>query len=209
VGWGELVGLGVGVGWFVFALAVSGTDLYVGGIFTTAGNIAKWDGANWSALGTGVSGPPYVRTVSALAVLGTHLYVGGTFTSAGGSAVNNIAQWDGTGWSALGSGMNGPVLALAVLGTNLYVGGGFTMAGGKPATFIAKADITTFTITRTSTNAVMVWWPSALAGSLQQNIDLNTTNWTAPSENVTSNDSINYIIVNPPSGNRFYRLFKP
>src|ERR1019366_1654117 len=45
----------------VYALAVSGTNLYVGGEFTTAGgvtanNIAKWDGNAWSALGSGVNG---------------------------------------------------------------------------------------------------------------------------------------------------------
>src|SRR5207244_737271 len=45
----------------VFALAVSGTNLYAGGLFTTAGGgnanyIAKWNGSSWSSLGSGVSG---------------------------------------------------------------------------------------------------------------------------------------------------------
>ena len=44
----------------VYALAMSGSDLYAAGEFTTAGgnsanNIAKWDGNSWSALGTGFS----------------------------------------------------------------------------------------------------------------------------------------------------------
>lgn len=44
----------------VNALAVQGNDLYVGGIFSAAGgiivsNVARWDGAAWSSLGTGVS----------------------------------------------------------------------------------------------------------------------------------------------------------
>ena len=43
---------------FVYALAVSGTNLYAGGSFSTAGGvpanfIAKWDGSTWSALGSG------------------------------------------------------------------------------------------------------------------------------------------------------------
>jgi len=126
---------GVGGGG-VYALAVDGTSLYVGGYFTTAGgvtvnNIAKWNGTTWSALGTGanvgVIGSGGYAAVNALAVDGTNLYVGGYFTTAGGVAVSNIAKWDGTTWSALGSGINGGVSALAVDGAgNLYVGGSFT-----------------------------------------------------------------------------------
>src|SRR5437870_3311131 len=45
----------------VYALALSGSDLYAGGLFTTAGDttanyIAKWDGSNWTALGSGIGG---------------------------------------------------------------------------------------------------------------------------------------------------------
>ena len=40
---------------------MSGTNLYAGGYFTTAGGvpanyIAKWDGSAWSALGSGMNG---------------------------------------------------------------------------------------------------------------------------------------------------------
>ena len=130
--------LGSGVDWAVEAVAVSGTDLYAGGRFTTAGgvaatNIAKWNGSAWSALGAGIHGG-----VFALAVSGTNLYVGGGFTTAGEVTANRIARWNVSGWSALGSGMNNPVWALAVSGTNLYVGGGFTTAGEVTANYIAK-----------------------------------------------------------------------
>src|ERR1035438_8841136 len=52
---------GLGGSTVVQALAVSGTNLYVGGWFTTAGGvtvngIAKWDGNAWSALGSGMDG---------------------------------------------------------------------------------------------------------------------------------------------------------
>jgi len=87
----------------VQALAVNGTDLYAGGIFTTAGGvpanyIAKWNGMSWSALGTGTGG-----SVWALAASGMDLYVGGGFGTAGGVTVNYIAKWNGTSWSALGT----------------------------------------------------------------------------------------------------------
>ena len=100
-------------GSYVSALAVSGSTLYAGGMFTTAGghaanDIAQWNGSSWSALGSGVSeGDLYGPYVSALAVSGGTLYAGGNFTTAGGSAANYIAQWNGSSWSALGSGMTG------------------------------------------------------------------------------------------------------
>jgi len=45
----------------VWAIAVSGSDVLLGGQFTQAGpvpvnNIARWDGTNWSALGSGIGG---------------------------------------------------------------------------------------------------------------------------------------------------------
>ncbi|HOA06068.1 MAG TPA: hypothetical protein PKH86_09500, partial [Candidatus Fermentibacter daniensis] len=74
----------------VLALAVSGTDVYVGGDFTQAGGspanyIARWDGSSWHSLGSGVD-----KWVYAIAVSGTDVYVGGDFTQAGGSPVNYI-----------------------------------------------------------------------------------------------------------------------
>jgi hypothetical protein len=56
----------------------------------------------------------------------------------------------------------------------------------------------------------MVYWLSPSMGyNLQVNTNLATTNWVSPTESVTDNGTIKYIIVNPPTGNRFYRLFKP
>ena len=132
-------------GTYVFALAVSGSTLYAGGSFTTAGgvqvnNIAAWNGSAWSALGAGMGGV-YEPCVYALAVSASTLYAGGWFTSAGGVAATNIAAWNGSTWSALGAGMTGvydpAVSALAVNGNTLYAGGTFTNAGGVAATNIA------------------------------------------------------------------------
>jgi hypothetical protein len=136
-GWVNL-GSGIDIKGSVYALAVSGTDLYVGGGFTTAGgvpasNIAKWDGGAWSVLGSGMD-----REVWALAVSGSNLYAGGYFALAGGMPAKSIAKWDGRAWSTLDSGVNGSVSALAVSGTTLYAAGSFTTAGGVPATNIAR-----------------------------------------------------------------------
>jgi hypothetical protein len=122
----------------VSALAVSGSDLYAGGRFTTASgnvanNIAKWNGSDWSALGLGMSDLVY-----ALAVSGTNLYAGGLFRTTGGNEVNYVAKWGGSSWVPLGSGMNSSVFTLAVSGDDLYAGGAFSTAGGNAAFSIAK-----------------------------------------------------------------------
>jgi trimeric autotransporter adhesin len=123
----------------VRALAVSGGDLYAGGVFTSAGGVganrvARWNGASWSSLGSGIVD----GWVNAVAVKGSDVYVGGSFTTTAGSPGNSIARWNGTSWSALGSGTDGEVHALAVSGGDLYAGGAFATAGGVSARCIAK-----------------------------------------------------------------------
>jgi hypothetical protein len=56
--------------------------------------------------------------------------------------------------------------------------------------------------------------PSAVSSpstgwNLQQNTNLSTTNWVAPLETVNDDGTNRFIIVNPPAGNRFYRLKNP
>lgn len=116
---------------YVYALAVSGSTLYAGGYFTSAGddaganNIAQWNGTSWSSLGSGMN-----SVVSALAVSGSTLYAGGVFTAAGDDTnANYIAAWDGKSWSSLDSGVNSSVSALAASGNTLYAAGYFTAVG--------------------------------------------------------------------------------
>mgnify|MGYP001363851805 CR=1 FL=1 len=123
-----------------------GPELYAGGVFGTAGgvavgNIAKWDGSSWAALGSGLNGE-----VRALTVYddggGPELYAGGNFTSAGGVAANRIAKWDGSSWASLGSGMNNTVHALTVYddggGDALYAVGDFTYSIDSGDSYLAK-----------------------------------------------------------------------
>jgi hypothetical protein len=145
--------LGSGTDEWVFAVAVTGTDVYMAGSFTMvggvpAGGIAKWDGSNWSALGSSTSGFGY-----AIALSGNDVYVGGSFTTAGGVTANNIAKWDGSTWSALGSGTNGPVGEIALSGSDMYVGGNFTTAGGVTVNYIAKWDGSNWSALGSGTNA--------------------------------------------------------
>ena len=68
----------------MFSWTFNGGDLYVGGVFNQAGttlatNVAKWDGATWSALGNGLRG----SGVESIAVLNGSVGATGIFTNSG------------------------------------------------------------------------------------------------------------------------------
>lgn len=114
----------------VFALAITEVgDIIAAGDFDSAGgvsarNIARWDGSQWHAMGTGVGDAN--NSADALAVIGSNIYVGGEFITAGGSSAKHLAVWNVSSWSPVGGGTDNDVLALAAQGNSLYVGGSFT-----------------------------------------------------------------------------------
>ncbi|MBF9222359.1 LamG-like jellyroll fold domain-containing protein [Hymenobacter ruricola] len=204
-----------GVSSTVNALAVSGTDVYVGGQFSSTyaaagqpplNRLARWDGSAWNKVGplqNGASG-----TVNAVAVAANgDVYVGGTFTSVGLVVANNVARWDGTAWSGLGNGtaaptatnngVSAPVYALAVRGTDLYVGGQFgatyTPAGQQLLRFVARWDGTAWNglgngAAATSTNNGVnniVYALAASATDLYVGGNFTTANTTAGGQALT------------------------
>ena len=124
-------------------------DLYVGGKFTNiagianADYIAKWNGSNWSSIGTGTNAP-----VECLAINpdNGYLFIGGTFTLAGGVPDTiRIAYWNGSSWVAMASGLNGGVRALTFHANgNLYVGGGFTDSDSTNGDYVCIWNGTSF-----------------------------------------------------------------
>ncbi|UCC52965.1 MAG: hypothetical protein JSV68_03175 [Anaerolineaceae bacterium] len=134
-------GLGGSSSPYVRALAVTGSDLYVGGDFTQTGdgklmnlgNIARYNlsSRTWHALANqGLDG-----SVHSLLVSGGDLYVGGDFTQTGDGTLANlgsVARYNiaaGT-WHALPNlGMDGSVYSLAASGNYLYLGGFFDQTG--------------------------------------------------------------------------------
>lgn len=125
----------------------AGNDLYVGGIFNSAGGlpalgIARWDGTDWHQVGGGVNGQ-----IRAMQVhddgSGAALYVAGDFTLVSDPTIRDIAKWDGKQWSALGSGLSAAdVYALTVMddgsGPALFAGGQFSIPGQWSSKNIAK-----------------------------------------------------------------------
>ncbi|RJP55070.1 MAG: DNRLRE domain-containing protein [Anaerolineaceae bacterium] len=156
--WSAMDGISSPISGGVYAVTISGTDVYVGGVFTSlngineADKIAKWDGAAWSALGHNGAGEGALTSyVNAIAVNGNRVYVGGNFTNVTnvdstvlGSA-DYVAMWDGANWFALGSdgasngSLNGIVQTLLLVDSDLWVGGNFQNANNNGA-IVKEAD---------------------------------------------------------------------
>jgi hypothetical protein len=129
------------------------------------------------------------------------------------------AQQYSIGWYKItgggGASSNGQYSVSGAIGQpdagGAMTGGNFSVTGGFWSLYAVQTPgAPLLQILLTTTNTAMVFWPSPSAGfNLQMNANLATTNWAAPAETVTDNGTIKYIIVNPPAGNRFYRLKSP
>ena len=114
-----------------------------------------------------------------------------------------------------GSSSNGPYTLSGIIGQHAaggpMNGGPYSVTGGFFVLYALQtpgAPLLTIWLTPTST--AVISWPSPSTGfDLQQNADLSTTNWGAPSEPINDNGVARFILVNPPAGNRFYRLVHP
>jgi len=93
-------------------------------------------------------------------------------------------------------------------------GGNFSISGGFWSLFAVQTlDAPPLTIQWTATNTARIFWPSTSTGFvLQLNTNLNDitiSGWVSAPQPVTDDGTTKSIIVNPPAGKRFYRLFKP
>ncbi|MCC7501045.1 MAG: hypothetical protein IT229_00855, partial [Flavobacteriales bacterium] len=101
-------------------LKLSDNDLLVAGDFTDAGgvtctSVARWNGTNYTNLGTGIQGEPVCA-----AELNGQIYLGGTFQN----FAHDLAIWNGTTWSYsnVQNGMAPHVFELFVWNGTLYAG---------------------------------------------------------------------------------------
>jgi len=125
----------------VYALAVSGSTLYVGGEFTMLSGQTRNRLAAINADGTlNTTWDPNADSyVDALAIDGTTVYVGGDFTTIGGETHNYLTaiDTDGTLDAAWQPDANDSVHALAVADGTVYVGGAFTMIDSTVRNYVA------------------------------------------------------------------------
>jgi trimeric autotransporter adhesin len=152
----QALGSGFTGGPFNFGAAMAsfddgtGSKLFVGGDFAQAGgvtvnHVARWDGNNWQALGSGLAGTAFPYGGNGMATFddgtGTKLYVTGLFETAGIAASESIARWTGSNWESLEGGVQDASFTSAGVmhvfddgqGPQLFVGGFFQIAGGMHA----------------------------------------------------------------------------
>ncbi len=131
----------------VLALAVSGSNVYLGGYFTTAGGESRIRAAAVTTAGTLTGWNPNLTDgVSAIAVLDSTVYLGGYFTTAGGESRNRAAAVTTSGTGTLtdwNPNPNGIVWAIGVLDSTVYLGGEFTTVGGQSRSRAAAVNATT------------------------------------------------------------------
>lgn len=123
----------------VISLTQCGSTIYAGGSFdVTHGNtdnkIAKWDGANWSPIGTEINNGMEHIFFYGITAIGNNLIAYGRFMMAGKTVVNNITQWTDTSASAApavggtlpsGAGYVGFNNATDTTGTRIMISPGF------------------------------------------------------------------------------------
>ncbi len=160
----------------VYALAVSGTTVYVGGYFNQVEGVERH---NLAALETTTGtltpwNPDANDIVRALLVVDDSVYVGGTFTMIGGHAHTWIAELDratglATDWNpdiiSEEYGDSG-ILCFAYSDSTLYAGGFFSNVDGR-----VRSNLVAF---NASTGVVTDWAPNPNSDVLSLDVDGST-----------------------------------
>ncbi|MCX6388641.1 MAG: hypothetical protein NTX07_07930, partial [Solirubrobacterales bacterium] len=159
----------------VYAIAVSGSSVYLGGSFTGANSINGSTTRNCAAKVDTTNGtvdsswnPNVNGRVSTIAVDGSNVYLGGLFNAAnsinGNITRNYAAKVDTTNGTVNGTwnpNLNSSVTTIAVSGSSVYLGGSFSGAnsinGNVTRNYAAKVDTTNGTVDGT-------WNPNVSGG---------------------------------------------
>jgi len=144
-----------------------------------------------------------------------NVFVTGNLYGTNGSSDCATIKYSGAGvplWTNRYHGGYATALAVDGSGNAFVTGSSFGSDGSSDYLTIkySPAGVPLLTIARTTTNTVAVSWPSPSTGfTLQQNTDLATTNWAPVGTTPADDGTTRTVIVNPPVGNKFYRLVHP
>lgn len=164
---GEYESLGSGLNGIVNAIAIAPNgDVWIGGQFTNAGGVAaadyltRWDGVNFNAVGTPLTGAASITLVSSICFdANGNVYIGGVFLQWNNNAnANNIVMWNGSAYVALSGGMASVPSANSIVldrnGTTIYIG--TTAAGDGVKVWNGSAFSTTNGTFNGTVNALAV-----------------------------------------------------
>jgi hypothetical protein len=163
---------GAGGGSVISALAVSGSSLYVGGLFDMVDSTARSDAAAidvdtaatlepWNP-NPGTSDGLFIPSVSTLAVSGSTVYLAGSFHTINGTVTRmNAAAVDATTGAATSWApwLNADANGIALSGSSIGIAGGFGLAGGVPRNNVAALDAADGTATS--------WDPNVQGGAVR------------------------------------------
>jgi hypothetical protein len=128
----------------VNAIVVDGSNIFLGGSFTSIGgssrsNIAQVDNSTGSATSWN---PGANGTVNVLTIDGGNIYAGGSFTSIGGSTRNRVAVLD-KATAAVGSwnpDCNNAVFDIAIYNNQVVMAGSYTLIMGREMNGLAAVS---------------------------------------------------------------------
>lgn len=130
----------------VVAIAISGTNVFVSGVFTTVGGTARGFMAKLSTTSSSLDAsflPQPNGAVNDMKVISGGLLAGGRFNTTNGAASAGYALMNTTSGAALGSfagtiSTEGQIYAMEPVSGGMIIGGLFDSVGGSPRTSIAR-----------------------------------------------------------------------
>jgi hypothetical protein len=183
--------------WFCVSSSADGSRLAAMGdglAYMSEDSGTNWTKASvpvrtWTALAASADGTKLVAVASDIKQIFMSSDAGITWTNAGAPS----AAWTSVASSADGS------KVVAVAGGYSAVGRIYTWQAALPA----------LSITLSGTAALISWPASSTGFGLQENLDLNSKNWTDLTITPAVTNQQNQIIVSTLNGARFYRLNHP
>ncbi len=190
-----------GSGFGIYTMEVVGTNIYVGGTFTSLSSVADHFGVysttsgTFSAFNTFAAQYGNGAVVRSITTVGSQVFIAGSFPGVTGTS-GAVARWTGESWQGIGR--NAPTVVNAVLGDSLYSGSDSRLlmgAAGVNIGGIAAADgFAALDISGVSTLDAL----SVDAGTLTPTFDPAVTSYSLTIPNISS--SVTFTALASASG---------